>query len=191
MFENLLPRHIQIIYQMNAKHLEKVAAKWPGDMEKLRAMSLIEEGDVKSVNMANLSIVGTKKVNGVAFLHSEIIKRETFRWFYELNPEKFNNKTNGVTPRRWLVLCNPGLADAIADKIGEDWIVHLEQLEKLKKFMDDKLFLKRLQTVKQENKMKLANILEQEFGVQVNTGSMFDIQVAFKFETYFYNLLIY
>lgn len=179
MFENLLPRHLQIIYQLNSKHLEKVSAKWPGDWEKLREMSLIEEGDCKKINMANLSIIGSHKVNGVAFIHSEIIKRETFKWFYEMDPEKFNNKTNGVTPRRWLVLCNPGLADLIADKIGEEWIVHLEQLSKLKQFMDDKIFLKKLQTVKQENKMKLATLLENDYNIKINTGSMFDIQVGY------------
>jgi len=176
-FGKLLPRHLEIIYALNSKHLERVSAKWPGDVDKLREMSLIEEGDCKKVNMANLSIVGCHKVNGVAFIHSEIIKRETFRAFYELDPDKFNNKTNGVTPRRWLVLCNPGLADLIADKIGEEWIVHLDQLSKLKPFINDKIFLKKLQTVKQENKMKLATILENDYGVKINTGSLFDIQV--------------
>lgn len=177
MFQNLLPRHLQIIYELNARHLARVEAKWPGDLDKLREMSLIEEGDQKKINMANLSIVGSHKVNGVAFIHSEIIKRETFRWFYEMEPDKFNNKTNGVTPRRWLVLCNPGLADLIAEKIGEDWIVHLDQLAKLKNFMNDNIFIKRLQTVKQENKMKLASLLEQLYGIKINVGSMFDIQV--------------
>jgi len=177
LFSNLLPRHLQIIYQLNAKHLDRVSAKWPGDFDKLRDLSLVEEGDPKKIRMANLAIVGSHSVNGVAFIHSEIIKRETFRWFYEMDPDKFNNKTNGVTPRRWLVLCNPSLADLIADKIGEDWVVHLDELSKLKKFMDDKIFLKKLQTVKQENKMKLASILEKEHNIKINTGSMFDIQV--------------
>ena len=178
MFENLLPRHLQIIYELNSRHLARVSAKWPGDLDKLREMSLIEEGDQKKINMANLSIVGSHKVNGVAFIHSEIIKRETFRWFYELEPKKFNNKTNGVTPRRWLALCNPGLTDLIAEKIGEEWIVHLDQLAKLKQFMNDNIFIKRLQTVKQENKMKLASLLEQLYGIKINVGSMFDIQVS-------------
>jgi starch phosphorylase len=177
MFENLLPRHLQIIYEINSRHLKRVAERWPGDMNKLRDMSLVEEGDEKKINMANLAIVGSHSVNGVAFIHSEIIKKDTFRNFYELEPAKFNNKTNGVTPRRWLVLCNPGLADLIADKIGEEWIVHLDRLSELRQFVDDSMFIKQLQTVKQENKMKLAAILEKEYGVSINTGSMFDIQV--------------
>ena len=177
MLDYILPRHLQIIYEINAKHLEEVANKWPGDANKLRRMSLIEEEPEKKVNMAHLAIVGSSKVNGVAAIHSEIIKRETFRDFFELSPEKFNNKTNGVTPRRWLALCNPGLSDVICDKIGEEWVVRLDQLQKLKNFVNDAAFLRKIQTVKQENKMKLAQGLERDYNVSINPASIFDIQV--------------
>lgn len=177
MLEYILPRHLQIIYEINSQHLAKVAAKWPGDGQKLRRMSLVEEEPEKKINMAHLAIVGSARVNGVAAIHSEIIKRDIFRDFYELNPEKFNNKTNGVTPRRWLVLCNPGLSDAICDKIGEDWIVHLDQLAQLKKYVDEPAFIRAIQTVKQENKMKLAQQLSRDHNVQINEASIFDIHV--------------
>ena len=114
---------------------------------------------------------------GVAFIHSEIIKKDTFKDFYEMTPEKFNNKTNGITPRRWLCLCNPGLTDLICERIGEDWITHLDQLQKLKQFADDPMFIKAVHTVKQENKMRLADIISKEYGVNVNVSSIFDIQV--------------
>ena len=177
MLENVLPRHLQIMYEINMKHLERVSNKWPGDLQRLSRMSLVEEGFEKKINMAHLAIVGSSKVNGVARIHSEIIKKDTFRDFYELDPEKFNNKTNGVTPRRWLAMCNPGLTDRICDKIGEDWVVHLDQLAKLKEFINDKPFIRALQVVKQENKMRLAQILERDYGVAINPASLFDVQV--------------
>ncbi|XP_060531283.1 glycogen phosphorylase [Cylas formicarius] len=177
MLESILPRHLQIIYQINFLHLQEVERRWPGDWDKMRKMSLIEEDGEKRVNMANLSIVGSHAVNGVARIHSEIIKEDLFKEFYELSPEKFQNKTNGITPRRWLLLCNPGLSDLISDKIGEDWIVHLEQLQKLKPFAKDPNFQRGVMKVKQENKLKLAQLLEKEYGVKVNPASMFDIHV--------------
>ncbi|RWS05288.1 Glycogen phosphorylase-like protein [Dinothrombium tinctorium] len=177
MMENLLPRHLQIIYEINAKHLDAVVKRWPGDIDRMRRMSLIEEGPEKKVNMANLSIVGSHSVNGVAGIHSQILKNTLFKDFYEMTPEKFNNKTNGVTPRRWMVLCNPNLADVIVDKIGNDWIVHLDQLRKLKEYVDDPEFIASVQRVKQENKMKLASLLQKQYNVDVNPASMFDIQV--------------
>ncbi|KAK3849685.1 hypothetical protein Pcinc_043571 [Petrolisthes cinctipes] len=121
MLEHILPRHLQIIYEINHLHLQEVAKKWPGDMDRQGRMSLVEEHGEKRINMANLCIVGSHAVNGVAAIHSEIIKRDIFRDFYEMFPEKFQNKTNGITPRRWLLLCNPALADVIAEKIGEEW----------------------------------------------------------------------
>jgi len=143
----------------------------------MRRMSLIEEDGEKKVNMAHLSIVGSHAVNGVAAIHSEIIKKETFKDFYEMWPEKFQNKTNGITPRRWLLLCNPSLADVIAEKIGEEWITHLEQLQQLKQSADEPSFIRNIQTVKQENKMKFAAFLQKEYGITVNPASMFDVQV--------------
>ena len=177
LLENVLPRHLQIIYEINQRHMDVVSKHYKGDWDKMRILSLIEEGDDKKVNMANLAIVGSHKVNGVAAIHSEILKKSVFRDFYELNPEKFCNKTNGITPRRWLLMCNPGLSDAISDKIGTDWIVHLEQLEKLKKFAKEPQFIRAVQTVKSENKMRLAEIIEKEHGVKLNVASLFDIQV--------------
>ncbi|CAH1125429.1 unnamed protein product [Ceutorhynchus assimilis] len=177
LLQNILPRHLDIIYRINHHHLENVAKRWPGDMDKMKRMSLIEEDGEKRVNMANLSIVGSHAVNGVARIHSEIIKKDLFRDFYELTPEKFQNKTNGITPRRWLLLCNPGLSDAISDRIGEEWIVHLDQLQKLKPFAKDPNFQRIVMKVKQENKLRLAQLLEKDYGVKVNPASMFDIHV--------------
>ncbi|XP_067134952.1 glycogen phosphorylase isoform X2 [Centruroides vittatus] len=177
MLEHILPRHLQIIYEINSKHLQEVAAKFPGDMDRLRRMSLIEEGHEKRVNMAHLSIVGAHAVNGVAFIHSEILKKDLFKDFYEMTPHKFQNKTNGITPRRWLLLCNVSLADAIAERIGEEWITHLDQLKLLKPLVNDDKFVRTIHTIKQENKMKLAALIQKDYGVTVNPSSMFDIQV--------------
>ncbi|KAK9869928.1 hypothetical protein WA026_006025 [Henosepilachna vigintioctopunctata] len=177
MLQSILPRHLEIVYQINFLHLKDVENKWPGDWDKLRAMSLIEEDGEKRVNMAHLSIVGSHAVNGVARLHSEIIKDDLFKNFYELTPEKFQNKTNGITPRRWLLLCNPALSDVISDKIGEDWIVHLDELKKIKKWAKDPNFQRSIMKVKQENKLRLAEMLEKEYKVKINPASMFDIHV--------------
>ncbi|KAJ1519591.1 hypothetical protein ONE63_004866 [Megalurothrips usitatus] len=177
MLESILPRHMQIIYHINHLHLENVGKKYPGDWDRIRRMSLIEEEGEKRVNMAHLSIVGSHAVNGVAALHSDILKASVFKDFYEMDPEKFQNKTNGITPRRWLLLCNPGLADLIAEKIGEEWTVHLEQLAQLKPLAKDPNFQRAVMKVKQENKLRLAAILEKEYGVKVNVASIFDIQV--------------
>ncbi|KAH1019947.1 hypothetical protein HUJ04_009692 [Dendroctonus ponderosae] len=175
--QNILPRHLDIIYKINFHHLQDVEKKWPGNLDKMRTMSLIEEDGAKRVNMAHLSIVGSHAVNGVAQLHSDIIKAGLFRDFYELNPEKFQNKTNGVTPRRWVLLCNPGLSDLISERFGEDWIIHLEQLQQLRPLAKDPAFQRAVMKVKQENKLRLAQLLEKEYGAKVNPASMFDIHV--------------
>lgn len=177
MLESILPRHMQIIYQINHLHLENVLNKWPGDLDRMRRMSLIEEEGEKRVNMAHLSIVGSHAVNGVARIHSEIIKKDLFKDFYELSPEKFQNKTNGITPRRWLLMCNPGLSDVISNQVGEDWIVHLDQLQQLKKLAKDTSFQTEVMKVKQENKLRLAQLLEKDYKIKVNPASLFDIQV--------------
>jgi glycogen phosphorylase len=177
LLESILPRHLEIIYHINFLHLQKVQAKYPNDLDRMRRMSCIEEEGDKRVNMAHLSIIGSHAVNGVAALHSEIIKRDLFRDFYQMTPEKFQNKTNGITPRRWLLLCNPGLSDIICEKIGDEWPVHLDQLTGLKKFAKDPQFQRAFGQVKQENKLKLAQILEHDYGVKINPSSMFDIQV--------------
>jgi starch phosphorylase len=177
MLQHILPRHLEIIYDINFNFMKEVQKVWPGDMDKMRRMSIIEEDGEKRVNMAYLSIVGAHAVNGVAALHSDILKRDIFKDFYEMNPEKFQNKTNGITPRRWLMLCNPGLADAITEKIGDGWITHLDQLQQLKAYAADKGFIRVVQSVKQENKLKLAEYIQKEYGTRINPASMYDIQV--------------
>ncbi|XP_074439656.1 glycogen phosphorylase, liver form [Larus michahellis] len=175
--EKLLPRHLQIIYEINQRHLDHIASLFPNDMDRLRRMSLIEEGGTKRINMAHLCIVGSHAVNGVAKIHSEIVKTQVFEDFAALEPEKFQNKTNGITPRRWLLLCNPGLAELIAEKIGEDYVRDLSQLTKLHEFVDDDLFIREVAKVKQENKVKFALYLEKEYKVKINPSSMFDVHV--------------
>ncbi|KAM4042951.1 glycogen phosphorylase, brain form [Anomaloglossus baeobatrachus] len=177
LFEKLLPRHLEIIYAINQKHLDEVLALYPGDMERLRRMSIIEEGDCKRINMAHLCVIGSHAVNGVARIHSEIVKNSVFKDFYDIEPHKFQNKTNGITPRRWLMLCNPGLADIIAEKIGEDFVTDLSQLRKLLDFVGDESFVHDIAKVKQENKLKFAAYLENEYKVKINPSSLFDVQV--------------
>ncbi|KFM02078.1 Glycogen phosphorylase, liver form, partial [Aptenodytes forsteri] len=171
LMEKLLPRHLQIIYEINQRHLDHIASLFPNDVDRLRRMSLIEEGGTKRINMAHLCIVGSHAVNGVAKIHSEIVKTQVFKDFAALEPEKFQNKTNGITPRRWLLLCNPGLAELIAEKIGEDYVRDLSQLTKLHEFVDDDLF------IREENKVKFALYLEKEYKVKINPSSMFDVHV--------------
>ncbi|GAB1297498.1 Glycogen phosphorylase, liver form [Apodemus speciosus] len=175
--EKLLPRHLQIIYEINQKHLDKIVALFPKDIDRMRRMSLIEEEGGKRINMAHLCIVGCHAVNGVAKIHSDIVKTQVFKDFSELEPDKFQNKTNGITPRRWLLLCNPGLADLIAEKIGEDYVKDLSQLTKLHSFVGDDIFLRELAKVKQENKLKFSQFLEKEYKVKINPSSMFDVHV--------------
>ncbi|KAK3093304.1 hypothetical protein FSP39_013880 [Pinctada imbricata] len=177
LLERLLPRHLEIMYYINHRFLEEVSKKFPGDSDRMRRMSIVEEDGEKKINMAYLCIIGSHAVNGVAAIHSNIIKTDTFRDFYEMYPDRFQNKTNGITPRRWLLLCNPGLSDIIADKIGEDWVTDLYQLQQLKQFADDEQFLRNIMKVKQENKMRLATYIQQEYNVTVNSSSIFDIHV--------------
>ncbi|XP_059096646.1 glycogen phosphorylase-like isoform X1 [Tigriopus californicus] len=177
LLERLLPRHLEIIYTINHNFMAYVAERYNHDQEKMRSLSIVEEEGGKRINMAHLAIVGSHAVNGVARLHSELIKSDLFYNFHQMWPEKFQNKTNGITPRRWLLLCNPALSDLISDKIGEDWIVHLEQLAQLKQYADDPNFQREVMKVKSDNKQKLAQYLEEQTGVKVNPASMFDIQV--------------
>jgi len=177
LFAHLLPRHLEIVYEINRRHLENVAAKYPGDVDRLRRMSLIEEGGSKRINMAFMCIVGSHAVNGVARIHSDILKATIFKDFYEMEPEKFQNKTNGITPRRFLLMCNPGLAEVIAERIGEEFIRDLDQLKGLLEFVDDEAFIRDIAKVKQENKLKFAVHLEEHYKVKINPNSMFDIQV--------------
>jgi len=177
MLESILPRHLEIIYFINHLHMEEVKAKYGDNMEKMKVLSCIEEDGEKRVNMAHLAIIGSHAVNGVAAIHSDLIKKTLFKNFYELWPHKFQNKTNGITPRRWLLLCNPMLADSISEKIGDDWPVHLDQLTKLKQWAEDGKFQREIMQVKQDNKNKLASLLKDATGIEINPNSMFDIQV--------------
>ena len=177
LMERLLPRHMQIIYEINGRFLKQVASIWPGDTKRLSRMSIIEESGERSVRMANLAIAGSSAVNGVANLHTEIIKKTLFKDFYDLYPEHFSNKTNGITQRRWLLKANPGLAELITDKIGSGWITKLEELRKLEEFMYDKQFLKQFRKIKQDNKVVLAEYIKRVLHEDVTVDSIFDVQV--------------
>lgn len=180
MLQSMLPRHLEIIYEINQKFMDAISAKYPGDFDRMRRMSIVEEADMfgeKRINMAHLCIVCSHAINGVAALHSNLLKSTTFKDFYEMFPDKFQNKTNGITPRRWLLLSNPALADVIAEKIGENWITNLDELQKLKEFVDNPGFLDQIRRVKQENKMRVAQYLSEDYNVEVNPGSIFDIHV--------------
>ncbi len=177
LFERLLPRLLQIIYEINAQYLKLVARKWPGDTDKLRRMSIIEEGDTRYVRMAYLAIVGSFSVNGVAELHSQLLQQGLFKDFYELWPEKFNNKTNGVTPRRWLMHSNRLLRELVTDRIGREWELDFEKIGKLKQHAADGQLDEQWFEVKQLNKQKLAKLVEAECGVEFPIDSLFDVQV--------------
>jgi starch phosphorylase len=177
MMEELLPRHMQIIYQINLEFMQDVQAKYPNDMDRLRRMSLIDEGGERYVRMAFLAIVGSHSVNGVAALHTELLKHQLLKDFYEMFPKKFNNKTNGITQRRWLLKSNPALSSLITSKIGDQWITNLDELKKLEKFASDVDFQKAWQDVKKENKKKLAEVILELTGVQVSTEALYDVQV--------------
>ncbi|HET8807235.1 MAG TPA: glycogen/starch/alpha-glucan phosphorylase [Methylophaga sp.] len=177
LFGRLLPRILEIIYEINARFLREVANHWPGDRERLGRLSIIEEGPQQQVRMAHLAIVGSFSVNGVAALHSELLKKGLFKDFFALWPQKFNNKTNGVTQRRWMAWCNPALSELITAKIGDDWITDLSQLKKLAPLATDPAFQTQWMTAKRVNKQKLADLVQQRCGVTFNPDAMFDIQV--------------
>lgn len=177
LIQRLLPRHMEIIYQINHLFLKDVRAKWPGDVDKQRKLSIIQEGFHRMVRMANLCVVGSYAVNGVAALHSELVKRDLFPEFNELYPNKLQNVTNGVTPRRWLKFCNPGLSDLISEKIGTEWPADLDQLTQIAKFADDKAFQKKYMAVKKENKQRLADWVQENMGIELDTNAIFDVQI--------------
>jgi starch phosphorylase len=177
LFGHLLPRHLEIIFEINQRFLNEVRAKYPGDEARVQRLSLIEEGAEKQVRMAHLACVGSHAINGVAALHTELLEKGALRDFYELWPQKFSNKTNGVTPRRWILLSNPKLALLITNKIGKNWLKDLPELKRLEAFVDDAEFRKTWRQIKQENKHDLAEYILQTNGIQVNPDSLFDIQV--------------
>jgi len=177
LFKQLLPRLMEIIFEINVHFLAEVSAHWPGDKDRLARMSLIEEGSEQYVRMAYLAIVGSYSVNGVAELHSKLLQQGLFHDFYELWPKKFNNKTNGVTPRRWMAACNPELAALITETIGDGWLTDLSLLKKLELHVDDKAFCKRWYEVQQGAKQKLIDFKKQELDVDLNVNALFDVQV--------------
>ncbi len=183
LFKQLLPRLMEIIFDINAHFLAEVSAHWPGDKDRLARMSLIEEGPEQQVRMAYLAIVGSYSVNGVAELHSKLLQQGLFRDFYELWPGKFNNKTNGVTPRRWLAACNPELAQLITEAIGDGWLTDLSLLKNLKPLADDKAFRERWYQMRQNAKKRLIEYKKQEHDVDLeqdldlDADALFDVQV--------------
>lgn len=177
MFEKLLPRHMQLVYEINGRFLKDLAAQYPGDPDRLRRMSLIEEGSPKKVRMGFLAIIGSHSVNGVSELHSTLLREQLFKDFAEVFPEKFNNKTNGISHRRWLIKANQPLTRLLNEAIGNTWERNLYDLEKLIPIKKDRLLKKKWQQVKRENKLLLVNLISKETGIMVNPDSMFDVQV--------------
>ena len=182
LFGRVLPRHLQIIYEINRRLLNEVRERFPADNERYRRMSIIEEGPEKRVRMANLAIVGSHAVNGVAAMHTEILKTDVFRDFYEMWPQKFSNKTNGISQRRWLKSANPRLAGLITETIGEGWVTDLFQLRRLADFASDAAFRERWRAAKRQNKLQLIEIIEEQYRhrdetITINPDSLFDCQV--------------
>ena len=174
LFSRLLPRIYQIVEEINRRFVEEIKAKYPGDQEKIRKMAIIYDGQVK---MAHLAICAGFSVNGVAKLHTEILEKQELRDFYEMMPEKFNNKTNGITQRRFLLHGNPLLADWITDKIGEGWITDLSLLKKLEVYVDEPRYQQEFMQIKRKNKVRLAKYIKENNGIDVNPDSIFDVQV--------------
>src|SRR3984885_9306649 len=177
MFERVLPRHLQILHEINHRFLGSVAARWPGDQQRLARMSIIEEGSPQMVRMANLAIIGSHAVNGVAALHSDLVRTELVPDFNEFYPGRFSNKTNGVTPRRWLMQANVPLCTWIDERIGHAWRKDLDRLRDLESFSDDPSSQREFLAIKTANKQKLARVIFARTGVRVNAHAMFDVQV--------------
>jgi len=177
LFERLLPRLLDIIHEIDTRLSAEVSRQWPGDNDRVRRMSLIEDGDKPMVRMAYLAIVGSYSINGVAELHSRLLQQGLFHDFYELWPERFNNKTNGVTQRRWLAACNPELSKLISTKIGGDWVTDLDELAGLREHADDAGFRSDWRNVKHANKVRLAEVIKSRCGLVIDPATMYDVQV--------------
>jgi len=177
LFGRVLPRHLEIVYEVNRRFLEEVAQRHPGDAERLERMSIVQEHPSKQIRMAHLAIVGSHSVNGVAEMHSELVKSQLVPDFYELWPDRFNNKTNGVTPRRWLLSCNPRLAGLISEAIGPSWVADLEKLAELEPLAKDGAFLEKFRQIKLANKTDLARRVREVTGVKIDPSTMFDVQI--------------
>jgi starch phosphorylase len=177
LFSRLFPRHTEIIYEINRRFLQEVRNRFPGDEERVSRMSLIDESGERYVRMAHLACVGSHAINGVAELHTRLLKEDVLRDFHEMMPEKFSNKTNGVTPRRFMLLSNPGLSRLISQKIGETWVKKPEELRQLEKFVDDSVFREEWRKVKLDNKKNLARLIRARTGIEVDPSSIFDVLV--------------
>ena len=177
LFERVLPRHLQIIFEINKRFMDEVEARWPGDGEKKRALSLIEESGGKKVRMAHMSVLGSHATNGVAALHTRLLCERLFPEFFELYPERFLNLTNGVTFRRWLDVCNPELSSLITESIGAGWLKDSNKLIALDKFADDASFKAKFQAIKRGHKVRLAKIIQDTCGVSVSPDALFDVQI--------------
>jgi starch phosphorylase len=177
LFGSLLPRHLEIIYEINRRFLDQVRLRYPGDDQRCSRMSLIDEKGERYVRMAHLASVGSHAINGVAELHSELLKRDVLRDFYDFMPEKFTNVTNGVTPRRFMVVSNPKLSRLISSRIGEGWIKNLQELRSLESSAGDSNFQKEWRRIKRENKQDLAALIQERTGIAIDADSLFDIQV--------------
>ena len=177
MFAQFLPRHLEIIYEINRRFLDEVRAKFPGDADRVRRMSLIGEDGTKCVRMAHLATVGSHAINGVAALHSELLKDTVLKDFYEMWPERFSNKTNGVTPRRFVGLANPGLRKLLDETIGTGWLTDLNRLRALEPLADDPGFQRKWRAVKRENKARLSRYVAEQTGIELNPDWLFDVQV--------------
>lgn len=177
LFAKLLPRHLELIYEINYRFLADVELQHPNDPELLARLSLIEEGGERQVRMANLACVGSHAINGVAALHTELLKQDLLRDFYQLWPERFSNKTNGITPRRWLMVSNPALTTLVNQTIGESWITHLEDLKQLESYAEDAAFGEAWRAIKHANKVSLAQYIEAITGISVDPSSLFDVQI--------------
>ncbi|MFN5516473.1 MAG: glycogen/starch/alpha-glucan family phosphorylase, partial [Cyanobacteriota bacterium] len=177
LFAKLLPRHLEIIYEINHQFLENLRTWFPKDEALVSSLSLIEENHGKQIRMANLACVGSHAINGVAALHTELLKKDTLKDFARLWPQKFFNKTNGVTPRRWILLSNPKLAALVSSKIGEGWLKNLDEMRRLEEFIDDPDFCRQWYEIKQENKRVLASAVLKSRNLEVDVNSLFDVQV--------------
>jgi glycogen phosphorylase len=176
-FGRVLPRHLQIIYDINGHFLEEVRMRFLGDEDRIRRMSIIDESDQRYVRMAHLACIGSHAINGVAALHTELLQRDVLKDFYELWPQKFSNKTNGVTPRRWMVLSNPLLSTLITEHIGAGWVKDLAELKKLEPLAEDAAFRARWRGIKLENKRSLAALALERTGIRIDPESMYDVLV--------------
>ncbi|GEN06367.1 starch phosphorylase [Myxococcus fulvus] len=177
LFERLLPRHLELIYEINQRFLRQVQIRYPYDQEKLRRMSLVEEGPEKKIRMAHLAVVGSHSINGVAALHTDLLRRDVLPDFAAMYPERFNNKTNGVTPRRWLAWCNPRLSKLITSRIGEGWATNLDKLRELEPHAEDPAFRKAFREVKRANKEDLSRHIQDLRSVRLNPEAIFDVQI--------------